>query len=528
MRTVRLGQDNNGNFKARKRLPNDVREDYGHLYGPIVEAKFSAPASTKLHVAKQLFNEWLAEVEGRIEAIRAQRKGVDISLTRQQTRALAGEWYDWFIARHPTSDLQKWEDLRDKVHETLVEAAGDDVWNQNDPDDLWRDDEELRKEVRPVLADVGETAQFLAMKRLVLDGDTRNRFLDYLYDDLAAAFQRLIKIAQGDYTPDEYRKRFPKFESPDNGETPKQLFETWVLERKPAPGTVDNWRYFFAVMTEHFKDRSAASITADEAQQWITSLISPPRSAGTVANNWLNASNTVFGWAEAHKRIRVNPFADVMVTVPKKIKLRDTPAFHLEEQRMILKAALDIADTSKPDEAAKRWVPWLSAYTGARVGELTQLRKNDVIEREGIHALRITPEAGAVKGGKARVVPLHEHLIAQGFLKFVADHYDGPLFYKPASNNDAGDPANPKKPRFAQSRQRLASWVRSLGITDNELQPNHAWRHTFKQIADHAGISERMSNYITGHAQKNEGAKYGAPTLEQMAKAMEKFPRYVL
>ena len=161
------------------------------------------------------------------------------------------------------------------------------------------------------------------------------------------------------------------------------------------------------------------------------------------------------------------------------------------------------------------------AYTGARVGEITQLRKEDVIQRDGAHAIMITPDAGTVKSGEARVVPLHEHLIAQGFLDFVSAHKDGPLFYNLPKNNNAG-----KKPRYAQARQRLAHWVRGLGISDKGVRPNHSWRHTFKQLADHAGISERMSNYITGHAQKNVGATYGAPTLAQMAAAMEKFPRY--
>ena len=139
---VTLALDNKGNYRARKRLPGDVRDDYARLYGPRVEAKFSAPASTKPHVAKQLFNEWSAEVEGRIKAIRAEHKGDGVSLTRQQTRALAGEWYDWFIARHPAGDLQKWKDLRDHVHEALREAIGDDEWERNNPDDLWRDDGE--------------------------------------------------------------------------------------------------------------------------------------------------------------------------------------------------------------------------------------------------------------------------------------------------------------------------------------------------------------------------------------------------
>jgi hypothetical protein len=53
-------------------------------------------------------------------------------------------------------------------------------------------------------------------------------------------------------------------------------------------------------------------------------------------------------------------------------------------------------------------------------------------------------------------------------------------------------------------------------------------RHTFKQIADRSGISERMSDYITGHAHKSVGATYGAPMLEDMAEALKKFPRYVV
>jgi hypothetical protein len=63
-------------------------------------------------------------------------------------------------------------------------------------------------------------------------------------------------------------------------------------------------------------------------------------------------------------------------------------------------------------------------------------------------------------------------------------------------------------------------------VTDKELSPNHAWRHTFKQIADRVGISERMSDYITGHRHRTVGAAYGAPTIEDMAAALEKFPRY--
>lgn len=155
--------------------------------------------------------------------------------------------------------------------------------------------------MRPVLADVGETAQFLAMKGQALNSQARGRFLDWLYDDLSEALKRLIRISQGDYSADRYRERFPRFEGEDAGETAWQIFEKWVSERKPAAGTIESWRYVFRALNENFKGRSAASISSDEARQWTKSLINSTRSARTVDNTWLNASNLRVGCgSQAH------------------------------------------------------------------------------------------------------------------------------------------------------------------------------------------------------------------------------------
>ena len=128
----------------------------------------------------------------RIATIRAQRNGEGIALTRQQARALAGEWYEWFLARHASSD-KDWDPARDQVQDAMRKAVGEKRWEENHPDELWEHDEQLRKAVRPVLADVGETAQFLATKALVLNNVARVLFLDFLYWDLAGALKRLIR-----------------------------------------------------------------------------------------------------------------------------------------------------------------------------------------------------------------------------------------------------------------------------------------------------------------------------------------------
>lgn len=77
---------------------------------------------------------------------------------------------------------------------------------------------------------------------------------------------------------------------------------------------------------------------------------------------------------------------------------------------------------SSEQQEWKRWIPLLGAFTGARRGELVQLRKQDVKldVASNRHYLLITDEAGSVKTQNAiRQVPIHPNLISIGFLDFV-------------------------------------------------------------------------------------------------------------
>jgi integrase len=137
-----------------------------------------------------------------------------------------------------------------------------------------------------------------------------------------------------------------------------------------------------------------------------------------------------------------------------------------------------------------RWVPWLCAYTGSRPGEIPQLRAQDVQLQDRLWVIRITPEAGAVKGPRTRVVPLHEHLLELGFAKFAQAQDQGPLFYDPSDRRrDAFNPLKPVRPPWVKSRGKLAEWVRSLGVTD----------HTFKRRAARAGVERNIRDAICGH-----------------------------
>ena len=128
-------------------------------------------------------------------------------------------------------------------------------------------------------------------------------------------------------------------------------------------------------MQREFAEAGAEGITEDKARAWVHGLISADRSALTVREIWLSASRRVFSWAREHKRIRQNPFAEIKVDVPRKVQTReDGKAFNDEEVRTILNASLKYDQPTTPTERTRRWVPWLCAYSGARSGEITQLR----------------------------------------------------------------------------------------------------------------------------------------------------------
>jgi integrase len=76
---------------------------------------------------------------------------------------------------------------------------------------------------------------------------------------------------------------------------------------------------------------------------------------------------------------------------------------------------------SKKDH--QKWAPIIMAYTGARCGEIMQLRKEDIktCKDSGIHYILITKDAGKLKTSSSqRKVPIHSKLIDMGFLGFVA------------------------------------------------------------------------------------------------------------
>jgi integrase len=522
-----------GALTARQVIPADVRDEYQRLYGKAWEERWRADPGMSKAEQKQSYAAWYSEISRRIGALRAAKRGAAIELTRTDAAALAGEWYTWFVARHEEAPgkPERWDEEFWRFVDELRQLAPDEVRAEPIRGLEWTRDPEIRAGIKPVVADLARTAQFLASRGVALTSGAQALFLDFVVDSYVDALNLLERRARNDYSPDDTPQTFPKFSLPQrrgtDNQSPRKLYEAWAAARKPAPATISRWAPVFDDLEATFSGPNSQPLTEDTAQSWAVGRITAERSAATVKEVWVNAAVTVYGWAKEQRLLADNPFVAVKVTVPRSRRNRESKAFNADEARTILRAAMATNDKASVFAAAKRWVPWICAYSGARAGEITQLRGADVQRRGEFYVMRLLPEAGTIKTGEARTVPLHEHLIEQGFIAFVEARGKGPLFYEPSKEEPSSeDPMRPKRPRAGRTRARLAKWVRKLGITDPEVSPNHAWRHSFKQIAQRSGIDPRVHDVITGHAANTTAEEYSKATVEDMAAALKKFPRY--
>lgn len=307
------------------------------------------------------------------------------------------------------------------------------------------------------------------------------------------------------------------------------LLEGHLAEAKCKPATVKAWRSCLGDLVNHLGHDDATRVRPTDIVQWKERLAAPSdtgfvREPRTIRDKYLAAAKAVFRWAVSNHKIASDPTHGITIRVPKRPRLRPA-GLSDDEACLILSTSLrDGAEAERNLQAfARRWIPWLCAYTGARVGEIAQLRSQDVAKVEGVWCIRITPEAGTQKTDLAWHVPLHPHLIDQGFLQAI-ENRRGPLFYDP-SKYRGGSLGNPQAKKVAE---RIAVWVRASGVDDPRVQPNHGWRHRFKTLSRLVGMDGEARDALQGHSTGTEASKYGDIPIRVLDRAVRLLPTYVI
>ncbi|OAI26172.1 hypothetical protein A1351_15430 [Methylosinus sp. R-45379] len=341
------------------------------------------------------------------------------------------------------------------------------------------------------------------------------------------ALARSLERDRGDYSG---KPSFPPLTTPAPHEALadavplRDLFDGFFAELrrsgKGAPAE-KRWKSAFDNLIKFLGHDDARKVTRSDLVKWRETLLTT-HAARSVRGVFLASVKTVFSWAVDSERLPTNVSLGIKARVPRQQEAREK-GFVDEEARDVLRAAKNYAPPTRERAhltAAKKWVALLCCFTGARVAEITQLRKSDVRREGDITYIRITPEAGSVKTGMFRDVPLHKQILEWGFLEFVNAAPEGPLFYSTTIKRDEKS-VHPSK----QVAQQLAAWIRSLKIVNEGVAPNHGWRHRFKTICRDVGIDAETRDAIQGHAARTAGEAYGTVSLKLKAAAIEKFPR---
>lgn len=353
-----------------------------------------------------------------------------------------------------------------------------------------------------------------------------------LNDAALAAGDGALRRLDGEDVPTPPEPVAPPRKTPENPTAARvpllSTFDDYAAKRELASTTSYEWRRCIEKLIAYLGHDDGAKITTDDLQRWCDGLLEGgKRGAVTVKDKYLCSIKVTLAYAKSRRLISHNAAEGVEVTRPRKKGSVRPDYFRPDEAKAILTATLGPHDPGlDPLQAlARRWVPWLCAYTGARVNEITQLRREDIFKEDGIWAIRITPEAGTVKDHEFREVPLHPHLLAQGFVKTMMGRPPGFLFYDPSRRKVVNE-GN----RYAKKQgERLAAWVRNeVGIKDPNVDPNHAWRHLFKSMSPEA-MDKALADAIQGHASKegSQGSQtYYNPPLRVKAKAIARIPRF--
>ncbi|NDW02415.1 DUF6538 domain-containing protein [Salipiger sp. PrR002] len=467
--------------------------------------------------AKRRFSTVLAALEGHWEALRRGQEG----LTHKQAVAIAGEVVRGFL------DILEDEPGSPELWECVAELDEAARAGRNHP--LAVPTAETRAaDIESRFGGLADAA--LRKHGLLVDEVSRRKVLERV----AVAMEDVTRLnaarAKGDYSETGTEKKYPAYAPKSRtgvqpvregqGSTFGGVIDVEIKRRaagRDAKPMSDSAARKYRRSSDEFatfrNSKRIETVTARQADDWKRALLDEGKLSNSTIAQRLQNLRTVVEWARRHALGELFPDRNPLdlVELPQRQGVRsEDRTYRMSEARTVLEAA---RHEVKPE---LRWLPWMCAYSGARIEELAQLMVDDFFECDGEWFYRLTNKGGKTLKNRhsIRVVPVHADLMDEGLLKFVY------------SANNA-----PAKRLFPnRSQGNVAGWIRrELKITRRELAPSHGWRHLFEDLALRAGMLDSAKTYITGRSGGKSAEGYGKSEamLPGLYYEMQKIPSFL-
>jgi integrase len=382
------------------------------------------------------------------------------------------------------------------------------------------------------------------------------------------ALKRAQERDQGDFsgTPKDTLIKPPTATAPivaAPGESIMELFDQFARQNPDAvtPDTLNQSRFvidtFSQFVGRHFP---VSKITRKVVSEWQDALFSYPVKATETAafrdmdfrqiiatnrtlnrpiisrktvNRYLASMGRFTKWLVAKGYLEYVPTTGLFLKIDK--RTAKVHPYDIEQLKAIFASPLFTgcqADGKehKPGNHVVRdhrfWLPLMSLYSGARLGELCQLLADDVRQMHGQWVFRITEQGDDDERlktkGSERIVPVHSELIALGLI----DHLNRarartakPKWLFPEIEPDArGD-------RAGNHSRFYGRYIKRIGIKNDRTLNFHSFRHGFADALRSAGFLDGEFAFLLGHTQNNVTGRYGKLTegdLNRRMKLIEK------
>ena len=232
-------------------------------------------------------------------------------------------------------------------------------------------------------------------------------------------------------------------------------------------------------------------------------------------NMYQQAARSVFKWAMENDLIQQNP-ASVMRDMKTGNPKYDRLPFTDDD----LRSYFGVLEAERESQPCLWWIPRIMAFSGCRLGEAAQLRKEDVRQEAGVWVLDINenhPDKQLKTAASRRLVPLHPELARMGFLPFLQQQPEG--FLWPETMRKA---TSPERSPIDKLQRMLATRLRSAGISDKKKTAAHSFRHTVSARLKGCSVPDYQIAEILGHENDSlTTGRYGATTdLAHLSKAL--------
>ena len=485
-----------GIYAARMAIPKHLQEIIARRHGPRVEFRQNLGTRDKAE-AVRLSRPIFERFDAFLRAAEAEHRGTSDRLSDHDISVLCGRW---LTARE--ADTREDMVLTRAQHEEAAEHLGDHLRALDDEADfrsgnLIRD---MAPEVDPLLISTGRT----------VDPDSRRRLSERLAR-VAWEWHRgqVERATTGRVTSPLRPHDFPSEPLKTGagaGCTMDRLLAGWAADRgwrldvRPMPRPLYDRLRTMERLATFVGHRDAHRVDREAVARWKAEIQGRGTGASSIRNDFSEMS-AVWKHGIAHGLVAENPFAGLSPPKAKKRK-REVRPFTRAEAAEILQAA-------RSEHGAIRWLPWVCAFTGARLGEVCQSVKEDVAMVQGVWCLRIHDEGNEGRSLKneesRRTIPLHPTLIAEGWLAYVdALPASSPLFPDVKPDGLFGS-------RSVTAGKRIGRWLReTVGVDDERISPSHSWRHYFIDRCREVLMPPEIRSALTGHSGKvDESAGYG-------------------